>query len=232
MLFTLWKISLNNWESWVRTQYTVSTVFVKAMSGEFKTFIKWKVLAAQSYLTLCGPMNYSLPCSSVRGISQARILDWVAIFSSRGSSQLRDRTWVSCLLHWQADSKSPLQADSLPSEWRGKYSSSVWVFVENVSVYAFAQSGPTLWDSMDCSPQGSSVHGILLARILEWVAINFSRGSSQPMDWTCISCIAGRVFTIWATRGAHLLKIDNVNVYCVLTMAQIFFLVLFKHHII
>ena len=48
---------------------------------------------------------------------------------------------------------------------------------------------------MDGSLPGSSVHGISQARILEWVAISFSRGSSQPRDWTCISCIAGRFFT-------------------------------------
>ena len=63
---------------------------------------------------------------------------------------------------------------------------------------------PTLSDSMDCSPPGSSVHGILQARILEWVAIPFSRGSSWPRDWTWVPCIAGRFFTIWATREAYL----------------------------
>ena len=50
---------------------------------------------------------------------------------------------------------------------------------------------------------GSSVHGIFQARILEWVAIPFSRGSSQARDKTQVSCIAGRFFTIWATREAH-----------------------------
>ena len=53
---------------------------------------------------------------------------------------------------------------------------------------------------MDCSPPGSSVHGILQARILEWVAIPFSRASSLPRDWTQISCIAGGFFTTWATK--------------------------------
>ena len=57
-------------------------------------------------------------------------------------------------------------------------------------------------DPMDCSPQGSSIHGILQARILEWVAISFSRGSSQPKDWTLVSCIAGRRFNLLATREA------------------------------
>ena len=48
-----------------------------------------------------------------------------------------------------------------------------------------------LYDTMDCSPPGSSVHGILQARILEWVAISFYKGSSQPRDWTCVFCLAG-----------------------------------------
>ena len=55
---------------------------------------------------------------------------------------------------------------------------------------------------MDCSLPGSFVHRILQARILEWVAIPFSRGSSQPRGQTPVSCIAGRFFTILATREA------------------------------
>ena len=62
---------------------------------------------------------------------------------------------------------------------------------------------PTLWDPMDYSLPGSSVHGILQARILEWVAIPFSRGSSWPRDRTQVFHIAGRCFTIWATREAY-----------------------------
>jgi len=64
------------------------------------------------------------------------------------------------------------------------------------------QSPPTLCHPMDCSLPGSSVHGILQARILEWVAIPFFRRSSQPRDWTKVSCIACRLFTVWATREA------------------------------
>ena len=56
---------------------------------------------------------------------------------------------------------------------------------------------------MDCSLPGSSLHGILQARILEWVAISFSRGSSWPRNRTWISCIAGRFFTDWAIREAQ-----------------------------
>ena len=58
-----------------------------------------------------------------------------------------------------------------------------------------------LWP-MDCSPPGSSIHGIFQARILEWVAIYFSRGSSRPRDETRVSHIAGRHFNVWATREA------------------------------
>jgi len=64
------------------------------------------------------------------------------------------------------------------------------------------QSCPTLCDPMDCSPPGSLVHGIFQAWILEWVAIPFSRGSSQPRDRTQVSHIVSRCFTIWATREA------------------------------
>ena len=68
---------------------------------------------------------------------------------------------------------------------------------------------------MDCSPPGSSVHGILQARILKWVAISFSRGSSWPGDRTQVSCTTGRFFTNWATispsneySGLIFLRID------------------------
>ena len=54
-----------------------------------------------------------------------------------------------------------------------------------------------------CDPIYCTVHGILQARILEWVAFPFSRGSSYPRDRTQVSCIAGRFYTIWATREAH-----------------------------
>ena len=66
------------------------------------------------------------------------------------------------------------------------------------------QSCPTLRDTMDCNTPGSSVHTILQARILEWVAILFSRESSRPRDPTQVSLIADRFFTIWATREANL----------------------------
>ena len=60
----------------------------------------------------------------------------------------------------------------------------------------FAQSCLTLCDPMDCSLPGSSVHGILQTRILQWAAIPFSKGSSQSRDESRVSCIAGRFCTI------------------------------------
>ena len=89
-----------------------------------KTFIPWKenydkprkikkkekkvkLLVVQSYLTICNPMDYSLPGSSVHGISQMRILQWVAVFYSRGSSRPRNPICISlCLLHEHVDSLS------------------------------------------------------------------------------------------------------------------------------
>ena len=70
------------------------------------------------------------------------------------------------------------------------------------------RSCPILWDLLDYSPPGSSVHGTFQARILERVAISSSRGSSQPRDQTCIfhvSCTEGRFFTHIAIGGALIL---------------------------
>ena len=67
-------------------------------------------------------------------------------------------------------------------------------------LYTIAQSCPTLCDPMDCSLPDSSVHGIFQARIFEWVATSFSRRSSRTRDWTQVSRIVDRRFTVWATR--------------------------------
>ena len=69
---------------------------------------------------------------------------------------------------------------------------------------------------MDCSQRGSSIHGILQARILEWVAISFSRKSSQPSNQTWVSCIAGRFFTDWAMGEAFELW-GNVQTLCLVS---------------
>ena len=118
------------------------------------------VLSHFSCVWLCNPMDRSPPGSSVHGISQARILEWVAMPFSRGSSQPRDQTqvsYISCIDRWVPYHKCHLGSPNL----------CLRVLV--------AQLCPTICDPMDCSPSGSSVQRILQARILEWVAIPFSR---------------------------------------------------------
>ena len=130
---------------------------------------------------LSNPMDGNPPGSSVHGILQARILDWVAIpFYSR-SSLPRDQTQVSSI------------AGGFFTSWATR------------EARMYANPCPTLCNPIDCSPPCSSVHGILQPRILEWVAIPFSRGSSQPRDQTQVSCIVSRFFNIWATRDAIIL---------------------------
>ena len=75
----------------------------------------------------------------------------------------------------------------------------IWFPFQRKYEVLVVQSCPTLYNPMNCSLEGSSVHGILQARILEWVAVAFSRGSSQLRNRTQISCIAGRLFTKWST---------------------------------
>ena len=101
-------------------------------------------------------MDYSPPRSFVHGISQARILEWVAMLSSRGSSWPRDWTHVSTALAGGFFNTQPPGKPNL--------------------LYAVKslQSCPTLCDPIDGSPPGSPVPGILQARTLEWVAISFS----------------------------------------------------------
>ena len=89
-------------------------------------------------------------------------------------------------LNYRVSSRVPM----LYSEWVSEWSRS---------------SCQTLCDPMDCSLPGSSLHGILQARVLEWVAISFSTGSSQPRVQTRVSCIPGRRFNLWATRRSLLI---------------------------
>ena len=83
----------------------------------------------------------------------------------------------------------------------------IWIHLSDstpeVPEVKVTQSCLTLCDPMDCSLPGSSVHGILPGKNTGVVAIPFSKGSSQPRDRTQGSLITGRLFTIWAPRGAH-----------------------------
>ena len=101
--------------------------------------------------------------------------------------------------------KSPLDSKEIKSV--NSTGNQPWIFIgKGKKESEVTQSCLTLCDPMDCSLPGSSVNGILEARMLEWVAISFSRGSSWPRDWTQVSRIVGRRFTVWATREAHSLE--------------------------
>ena len=107
-----------------------------------------------------------------------------------------------CHKYWSLHAKSLCSATTEATAMRSPYtatktSSLLTASKEECGHFCcrlVAESCPTLYNPIDCSPPGSSVFGVLLAKILEWVAISFSRGSSWPSDQICISCI-GRFFT-------------------------------------
>ena len=136
-------------------------------------------LVAQTCPTLCNPMDCSLPGSSVQGVLQARILEWVAIPSSRGSSQPRDQTHVSCgsCIGRSGFLTTKATWESLVITVRAKLLQLGPTLCDPIVITAAAkslQSCPTLCDPIDGSPPGSPVPGILQARTLEWVVISFS----------------------------------------------------------
>ena len=95
-----------------------------------------------------------------------------------------------------------------------------------------SQSCLTLSDPMDCSLSGFSVHRIFQARILEWVAISFSRRSSWPRDWTRVSHVVGRRFTVWATREvSRYVHIYANGIISFHFMAELYF-IMYMYHII
>ena len=130
------------------------------------------------------PIDCSLPNSSFHGIFQAIVLEWIAISFSRVSSLPRDWTRVSRIVDRCFTVRATREV--WERKWKWKSLSRVWLFAPP-------------WN---CSPPGSTVYGILQARVLEWIAISFSRVSSWPKDHPWVSCIAGRFFIFWATREA------------------------------
>ena len=148
---------------------------------------KWKVKAevARSCPTLCDPIDYT-----VHRILQSRILQWGAFPFSRGSSQSRDQTQVSCIEGWFFTS------------WpQGKpKNTGVGSLSLLQGIFPTQQSIPGLphcrWILYQLLHKGSP-------RILEWVAYPFIRGSSWHRNWTRVSCIAGRFFTNWAISSVQ-----------------------------
>ena len=138
-------------------------------------------------------MDCSLPGSSVHWILQARILDRVAIFFSRGSLQPRNWTLVSCIL-------GGFSTDQITRE-------AIYIYIY-VVLCLVTQSCLTLCDPIGYSPSGSSVHrdspgkNTRVGCHSRGSSHGISQGSSQPRDQTHVSYIGGGVFTIWDTREA------------------------------
>ena len=132
--------------------------------------------------------------------------------------KLKSRRWNPLLLCWfkgNCDFTLLNFAVSYRNTFLNKCDYVIHYFNVHFSLCFFAQLCPTLGDPVDSSLPGSSLHGILQARILEWAAISFSRGSSQPRDQTRISCIAGRRFTLWTIREAQwLIQFSSVTQSC------------------
>ena len=159
-------------------------------------------------LTLCDAMDCSLPGSSVHGSFQARILGWVVMPSSRASSWSRDWNCFSCYPALQADSillshlGSPIRIMTLPQNISSLGYSPKYIYIERYfCCYCLAtKSCLTLCNPMDCSLLGSSVLGIIQARILEGAASSFSRESSRLWVQTRVSFIGRRFLYHRATR--------------------------------
>ena len=159
-------------------------------------------MCAQACLTLCGSLDYGPPGSSAHGILQASVLEWVAMLSSRGSSWPRDQAWASynsCIVRWvlyhwcHLGSPNCFYIIKVAHLFSMRFMIDFYwheekhmVLIKKSEIYSkVAQLCLTL-----CDPMDDTVHGLLQARILEWVAFPFSRGSSQPRDGTQVSRIA------------------------------------------
>ena len=118
-------------------------------------------------------------------------------------SQSRNRTCVPALPGWFLSTKPPGQSLGAVPYFILFLGSPLKVQVSVIQLCL------TLYNPTDCNLPGSSIHGIFQASILEWLVIPFSKGSSRPRDWNWVSCIAGRFFTICATREAS--KGTNLN---------------------
>ena len=86
-------------------------------------------------------------------------------------------------------------------------------FLQSCHMVLIPQSCPPLCNRVDWSPPGSSVYGTLQARILEWVAISFSRATFQPRDRTCVSCLAGGFFTIESPGKPRRVRHQGTNTF-------------------
>ena len=106
--------------------------------------------------------------------------------------------------------RSYSQPERLMNIWERTPHRQSFLFSCNCCCFLVAQSCPTPGDPRDWSPPGPSVHGIPQARILEWVAISFSRGFSWPRDWTRVFCTCRHILPGWAAREAPMQFISTI----------------------
>ena len=177
-------------------------------------------------------MNVAHQATLPLGILQTRTLEWVAMPSSRGSYRPRDWTQVSCItgrfftiwatreaLKTSVGSLSLLQGIFPTQElnwgllhhmlilYQLSYQGSPTISIYLSAVCSTTQSCPTLCDPMGCNPLNSLSMEFFQARILEWAAISYSRGSFDPgMEPASLACpeLAGRFLTTSATWEAHI----------------------------
>ena len=122
--------------------------------------------------------------AAVHGVAKSR----TQLRLSNNSSTLKESLWLLCLGRWQGQKQEDKSGMHFHLPLIGR--------LEHECMHA--QLCLTLCDPMDYSLPGYSVHGIIQARILEWVTISFSRRSSWPRDQTCISCIGSWILNHWA----------------------------------
>ena len=157
---------------------------------------------------MCRPAP--LTCLKIRVLGRQDLVPvWAASCSSCGTSSKYLGVFQP-FIKWADGDKNTCTSQEFCILWVNSSKvhralSGTWQAVSDCYYYCCclgAKSCLTLCNPMDCSLPGSSVHGISQARILEWVAMSFSKGSSQHRNQTWVSCIAGRFFTVWAIRGA------------------------------
>ena len=159
---------------WEKENKTREVGLVQQKWPEVKTSSKVSALEVKKNL---GSLDMALLCCW-HVLSENLLWCWafmLNLFSVNNPSHLIMKKWNKCCLFKKKKKNS--KAIKTAIDWASK----------NRAFATSLQSCLTLCDPMDCSPPGSSVHGILQARILEWVARPFSRGSSRPRDWTHVS---------------------------------------------
>ena len=186
------------------------------MGPDAMIFVFWmlsfKPTFSLSCFTFIKRLSSSSSLSAIRLVSSAYL--WLLIFlpailipAYASSSPAFLMMYFAYKLNKQGDDKQPW-GSPFPI-WNQSVVPCPVLIVASWPAYRFLKSCPTLCDPIDCSSPGSSVHGILQARKVEWVAIPFSKRSSQSRNQTQVSCTVGRFSTVWATRVRERKKVKG-----------------------